>query len=173
MLSWLHVTTDRQPAAAGEATPACHRVVESGMERPGGREEVWMRAKRRLCLVDRIPAARPSRAEGGACSRTPTQAGAPPETGTLPDSAGGSAALWLLHGPLDSEAGCQGNPGALRGGLPSQPHVAIPAGPGLERPEAGEAGARARREGHRPLEALHVAAYKKRQIGRASCRERV
>src|SRR2546428_10759297 len=162
MLALQHVTTDWQPRAPGETTPACHRVAERGMERLGGREEDGMRAKRRVCVVDHIPSARPWRVAGGAGPGAPAQADAPAEAGPVPDSAGGSAALWLLHGPLDPEAGGQGNRGALRGGLPFQPHVAVPAEPGLERPEAREAGPGARREGHRPLESLQGAAYKKR-----------
>src|SRR5262245_28176274 len=99
MLTLLHVTTDGQPEAPGEATPACHRVAERRMERPGGREEDGMRPKRRVCVVDRIPSARSARVAGGAGSRASAQADAAAEAGPVPDSPGGSAALWLLHGP--------------------------------------------------------------------------
>src|SRR3989442_14187236 len=105
MLALQHVTTDWQPRAPGETTPAYHRVAERGMERLGGREEDGMRAKRRVCVVDHIPSARPWRVAGGAGPGAPAQPDAPPEAGPGPDSAGGGGAARFLPRPPDPQTG--------------------------------------------------------------------
>lgn len=68
----------------------------------------------------------------------------------------------LYHGPLDPKTRGASDRGAVWHPLPLQPHVAPPSRIGLEHPEAGQARPGTGREGHRPLEALRLAAYKKR-----------
>jgi len=78
------------------------------------------------------------------------------------DSRGGTVAMRVFHRPMDGASCGGGDRKTFWDPVPPQPHVETPGGIGVELPEAPEAGPGTGREGHRALEALPVAAYKKR-----------
>lgn len=73
-----------------------------------------------------------------------------------------SAEFRILHGRMDTEPGTPGNRAEIRGALHFGQYLENIDRIGLELPEACEAGAGEGRKGHRPLETLSMAAYKKK-----------
>lgn len=161
MIPWPHATL-RESGLPGEAPPASHRSVEARAESCAGSREDRQFAE--FCIPVAASLSRERHAGAGlqAGARAAAQAGSPPKTGVDADSCSRGAELRLLIGSVDPEARGRRDPRTFRGALSSQSHVALPSGLGMEQPEANEAGPGTGREGHRALEALHLAAYKKR-----------
>lgn len=114
-------------------------------------------------LVAGIPAHREAGPPAETCARpaAPVTRGAEERVGKVDvaRTAGGG----ILHRRVDAEAHRGTDPQAFRRTLPSRACLEVVAGrSGVELPKARAAGERTRRRWHRALEALQVAAYKKR-----------
>lgn len=164
MIIWSHATL-WESGNSGEAPMARHRSAETGAKPVSGGCQSRQFGEFCVSMARDFSRTRPAGTETAAGSGAPAQAERPSEAATDQDPCGRRPKLRLLHGPLDAKARGEGDPRALWDRLPPQPHVAIPPESGLERPEADKAGSGARREGHRALEALRLAAYKKRPNG--------
>lgn len=161
MLSWLHATLWK-PGAARKAAAARHRAAEKGMEPVGRGRQDRLFGQFGVLMARGGPQAGRSRVEGQAGTRQTFEVDSMAETGVGSDSRDGSLALWLFHGPVDDTPSGGGDRKAVRDRLPPQSSVANPERLGLELPEAPDSGAGKGRRGHRALEAVPVAPYKKR-----------
>src|SRR6266571_4296621 len=166
MVSLPHATS-WEPRAARAAPAAGHRAAEPGT-RPVGR-----RRHARLCRGDGVPVACSlsqagcRRTEGQTDPRPPLEVERAAAAGRDAAVAAWRRALRLLHRPVDHAPGCGVDPEEARRRLPPQSPLAAAAGLGLELPEAGNPGPGAERRGHRSLEAVSLAPYKKTPQGMA------
>src|SRR5580765_189969 len=131
------------------------------MEVVGGSQEDRLFSEFRVPMAPGVREEGRSRALVQTGSRKAPEAFRPPEANVDPDSFKGGHKLWAHHRSLDSEAGGGSDRAEAWGPLPSASCVAGLDRSGLELPETREAGAGARRGGHRPSETISLAAYKK------------
>lgn len=149
-------------AAVGGAAPARHKVAEEGpavVHRCPGPEFI---REQRIPLVAGFPEERRQWAAARPRFGASPKADASAETKADAYSLAQCLGRRLRHGPLDPGPDRGSDQAALRGGLSPLPHLEALAWAGLVLPEARDQGAGERRRIHRALEALPVAAYKKK-----------
>ena len=160
MLYWFHATPWK-PEATRKATPTGDRIAETRMEAVGGSQEDRLFSKLRVPMATGVREEGRSRAFVQTGSRKTPQAFHPPEARIDPDSFKGGPKLRVHHRSLDPEASGGSDRAEVWSPLPSASCVAGLDRPGVELPETREAGAGAGRGGHRPLETISLAIYKK------------
>lgn len=164
MLYWFHATLWK-PEATRKAPPKGCRVAEKRMEAVGGSQEDWLFSEFRVLMAPGVREEGRSGALVQTGSRKASQAFRPPEASVDPDSFKGGPKLRVPHRSLDPEAGGGSDRAKVWSLLPSASCVAGLDWSGVELPETREAGAGAGRGGHRPLETIPMAAYKKTPKG--------
>src|SRR3989338_528167 len=149
-------------ATVGDATFVCRKVVEEGaapVHRCPGR---GLLREQRLPVVAVFPKKGREWIAARSGHRTPPEADPGTEAKADAYSLAQCLGRRIRHGPLDPGTNRGGNPAALWGGLSPLPRLEAVARAGLVLPEARDQGAGERRGSDRALEALPVAAYKKK-----------
>ena len=154
-----------KPRVPGEATPARHPAFKSRQKTVGGSSNRRCGRKLSVSLVAELPR------EGSEGIAFPTGAGASAQA--LPASEGetfGTSSGWLSgsrlrHGSVDTKPCGASDSQIFRGRVSPLPCLETPDQPGVKLPETGAASITKGRGSHRTLEALHLAAYKKKPKG--------
>ena len=148
--------------AARTSSPKCLGASGTGVEhkrcRPTRRHFLC------LCLSveDGCPNGRVGRHKSQTCSGAPAQNERTGPESLIRFASEGRLGLRLSQRPLDFKENCVGNSKRIRGAVSPQSYLADPARRGVVLPGSRAACHSTRREGHRTLEALQVAAYKKK-----------
>jgi len=166
MLYFKH-ETQRNAKAARTAPPTCCRVAEKRVKSVGRGQEDWLLCEFGVSMAADLPEERRAGTKAQARSGKTPQALGTPEKSVDPDTFEGGFKLWLSDGALDPAPGGGSDRATIRDLLSSPSCLAGLSRPGLELSEAREAGPGAGRRGHRALEALPLAPYKKRPKGLA------
>ena len=157
----LHETT-RHTSATGEATPARHPTFKGRQKLIGCRGGVERFREFCIPMVEHLPAKRSAGIEA------PTSVGAASQTfrsskgktsGTFD---GGTPAIGLFHGPLDTETYRSADPKVFWSEISPLSCLEDPDHAGAELPETGKARPAKRRRSDCAVEAAEMAAYKKK-----------
>jgi len=154
--------TPWQRRCVGEAQAESHCVAPIRQDLSGCRCRGRLLSEFGGAVVSGLPEARKGGTPSPANPRSPSAPVLPREKTTGGDSAEGGAGAGLSDRPLDSEAGGPGGREAVWDSLLDSQSVEADGEPGMELPEARNAGAGEGRGGDCPLETLRLASYKKR-----------
>ena len=146
----------------GEAQAESRRFAPVRQNLSGGGRRGRFLSKFGGAMASDLPEARKGGAPSSTNPRSPSAPVLPRKKTIGRDFTEGSAGSRLSDRPLDPEASGSGGREAVWDSLLDSQSVETDGGPGLELPEARNAGAGEGREGDFPLETLQVAPYKKR-----------
>ena len=157
--------TIRNPKAARKAAPTRHRAAGKRLYPVGRSEKAWLFAGLGVPLATNVPERRRGSLEAKACAGTPAKADTRPKESIDTNFAERTSFAWVQYRPMDPKAYCRGNREKVRHRVSSQSSLAFSDRLRMELPEARKESQGARRESHRALETLRMAAYKKTRIG--------
>src|SRR3989304_10083278 len=155
--------THWNPEGVGTASATSHSTPRAWYESEGGRAACRGLIFRGLPMATGGSPGRPWGSEGQTGSGPSAEAArrrTPAASGPL---VGRSLGLWFSQRAVDAEADSAGDPQRVRYCIPPQPPMAAVAPRGLVLPGTRAPSDPAERRGHCPLEALQMAAYKKRR----------
>lgn len=149
-------------ATVGGAAPTCHKVVEGGPILIRRCPEPELIREQRLPLVAGFSGERHEWIAACPGFRTSSKADPGPEAKADAYPFTQCLGRRIRHGLVDTGPNRKCDSAALRSALSPLPHLEAVARSGLVLPEARNPGTGERRRSHRALEALPVAAYKKK-----------
>jgi hypothetical protein len=164
MVYYMHETI-RNPKAARKAAPTRHRAAGKRLYPVGRSEKTWLFTGLSVPLAANVPERRRGSLEAKAGTGTSAKADAQPKENINANFAERASFARVQYRPMDPKTHCRGDREKVRDRVSSQSPLAFFDSSWLELPEAREESPRARREGHRALETLRMAAYKKTRIG--------
>jgi len=156
--------TPRDIPAVGAAAPTGHPPAGIRSASVGSGASVAVRQEFGVSMADDLPLEGSQGAAPASHPGTPLSALVSPEAGLGDQPLGGRAGPWVPDRSVDAGAHRGRDSEKVSSVVPPQPCVVVAARHGLELSAAGAARPPTGRAGHRPLEALSVAAYKKTRI---------
>lgn len=153
------------PKAARKAAPTRNRTAEKRLYLVGSSEKARLFSRLGLSLAADVPGRRRSSHEGKAGTGASAKADAWPKEDIDTNSAERSSFVRIPYRVMDAKTCGRSDREKIRHSISSESFMAFSNGSRMELPEARKTSQRARRESHTALEAVRMAAYKKKPIG--------
>ena len=154
--------TSWKPQPVGAASPTGHPTAEEGPNHVGCGGAARVFSQFRGAMASNLPAGWAQRPGSSAHSGPTAPAISSPQEAIATPARSWALGSRVFHRSVDAGTHRPTDPAAFPSAVCHLSSVEDSAGPGMELPEAGASGAPAQRKRHRPLEAIRLAAYKKR-----------